>query len=56
MVDPNIASRFDEVYHSTHRAVLLFITARCKHTADIHDIFQETYMEFYKLLVRRGVE
>jgi len=36
--------------------VLAFITARCGRTADISDIFQETYLELYKLLVNRGVD
>ena len=56
MVDQSIASKFDELYNSTQRSVLSFIAARCGSTADISDIFQETYAEFYKLLNRRGVE
>lgn len=56
MVDPNITSRFNEIYDSTYKVVLSFITARCKNTADISDIAQETYMELYKLLCRRGVD
>ena len=55
MVDPKTILRFDEIYNSTNKAVLSFITARCKNTADIHDIFQDTYIELYKLLSRRGV-
>lgn len=56
MVDPDTASRFDEIYDSTNRSVMSFITAKCGNTADIHDIFQDTYMELYKLLNKRGVE
>jgi RNA polymerase sigma-70 factor (ECF subfamily) len=56
MSNPNAASRFDEIYDSTRKDVLAFITARSGRTADISDIFQETYMELYKLLVRRGAD
>ena len=56
MSNPNIASRFDDIYNSTSRAVLTFITAKCKNTADISDIFQETYMELYQVLIKRGAE
>jgi RNA polymerase sigma-70 factor (ECF subfamily) len=56
MVDPSITSRFNEIYDSTYKVVLSFITARCRHTADISDIAQETYMELYKLLCKRGVD
>jgi len=56
MSNPNIASRFDEIYNSTNKAVLSYITAKCKNTADISDIFQETYMELYQVLIKRGAE
>ena len=56
MLNPNAASRFGEIYDSTNKAVLALITAKCGRTADISDIFQDTYMELYKLLNERGVE
>ncbi len=56
MSNPNIASRFDEIYNSTNRAVLAFITAKCARTADINDIYQDTYMELYQVLRKRGVD
>jgi RNA polymerase sigma factor (sigma-70 family) len=56
MANPNIASRFDEIYNSTNKAVLAFITAKCKNTVDISDIFQDTYMELYQVLIKRGAE
>ena len=55
MSDPSAASRFDEIYDSTRKDVLALITIKCGRTADICDIFQETYMELYKLLLKRGV-
>jgi len=56
MSDPNIASRFDEIYNSTHKSVLLYITSKCGRTADISDIFQNVYMELYQVLRRRGAD
>ena len=52
--DSNIASRFDEIYDSTNKAALVLITAKCGNTADINDIFQDTYTELYKLLLKHG--
>ena len=56
MSNPNIASRFEEIHNSTYKATVAFITAKCKNTADISDILQETYMELYKVLIKRGAE
>jgi RNA polymerase sigma-70 factor (ECF subfamily) len=56
MSSPSIASRFDDMYHSTKKAALSFITTKCKNTADISDIMQDTYMELYQVLIKRGAE
>ena len=56
MSNPNAASRFDEIYNSTIKAVLAYITAKCKYTADISDIVQDTYMELYQVLIQRGAD
>jgi len=56
MSNPNVASRFDEIYDSTSKPVLALITAKCGNTADIRDIYQETYMELYQVLSKRGVD
>ena len=56
MSNPNIASRFGEIYNSTNKAVLTLITAKCGRTADISDIFQETYLDLYKILDERGAD
>jgi len=56
MSNPNAASRFDEIYSSTSKEVLSFITSKCKYTADINDIFQETYLERYQVLMNRGAD
>jgi len=54
MSNPNIASRFDEIYNSTNKAALAYITIKCKNTFDIADIMQDTYMELYQVLDKRG--
>jgi len=56
MSNPNIASRFDEIYNSTSKAVLTFITAKCGRVSDINDIYQDTYLELYQLLMKRGAD
>ena len=56
MVDPNITLRFNEIYDSTSKSVLSFVTAKCRDTADIQDIMQETYVELYQILIKRGVD
>jgi len=49
-----IPQRFDEIYDATRQGVLAFITAKCGRITDVGDIFQETYLELYRLLQRRG--
>ncbi|QVK18631.1 sigma-70 family RNA polymerase sigma factor [Mycoplasmatota bacterium] len=55
MVDQNVTNLFNDIYDSTNRKVLIYITTKCNNTADISDIFQETYMELYSVLIKRGV-
>jgi len=50
----DIVSQFNEIYDSTNKYILVFITAKCGNPADINDIFQETYMELYQLMTKRG--
>jgi RNA polymerase sigma-70 factor (ECF subfamily) len=54
MLELDIDSRFNGIYDDTSKAILAFITAKCGNTADISDIFQDTYMELYELIGRRG--
>lgn len=56
MGDTSITLRFNEIYDSTKRSVLSFVTAKCRNTADIHDIVQDTYVELYIILDKRGAE
>jgi DNA-directed RNA polymerase specialized sigma24 family protein len=52
--EQSIYSRFDEIYASTNKAVLAYITAKCGRTADISDIFQDAYLELFQALRKRG--
>ncbi|MCL2404320.1 MAG: sigma-70 family RNA polymerase sigma factor [Defluviitaleaceae bacterium] len=54
MTGPSIDSRFNEIYDATHKIALTLITAKCGRTADISDIFQDTYTELYQVLQKRG--
>jgi len=56
MSNPDAASRFDEIYKSTKNTALAYITAKCKRLDDISDVFQDTYMELYQVLLKRGVD
>jgi RNA polymerase sigma-70 factor (ECF subfamily) len=56
MSNPTAASRFDEIYNSTSKTVLAYITAKCRNTADIADIFQDTYLELCQVLSKRGAD
>lgn len=51
-----VDSYFNQIYAATNKNVLRFIIARCGNTEDINDIFQETYIELYSVLVRRGIK
>jgi len=56
MSNPSTPSRFEEIYNSTSKKVLAFIISKCGRTADIDDIFQDTYLELHQVLCKRGAE
>ncbi|MCL1866456.1 MAG: sigma-70 family RNA polymerase sigma factor [Oscillospiraceae bacterium] len=56
MTGQDVTSRFNEIYDSTHKTVLAFVTAKCRNTADIADIVQDTYVEVYLILRKRGTD
>lgn len=55
MVDQTLIAAFDEIYYSTNKKVLVYITSKCGNPDDISDIFQETYAEIFFVLCKRGV-
>ncbi len=52
----DIDSVFNEIYDSTYRATLIFVTAKCRNTEDISDILQEVYTELYSVIMKRGTD
>jgi len=47
---------FNEIYDSTYRRVLIYVTAKCSDMHDIEDILQETYTEVYSVLLKKGTD
>ena len=56
MVDSNVVATFNNIYNATNNAVLSFVMAKCGNIADIQDIVQETYIELYRVLEKRGAD
>jgi RNA polymerase sigma-70 factor (ECF subfamily) len=56
MSGTDITSRFNEIYDSTNKFILAFITAKCSNMSDVGDIFQDTYMELYQRLDKKGAD
>ena len=52
----SVTARFDAIYDVTHKAVLVYIGAKCRRITDICDILQETYTELYRVLLKRGAD
>lgn len=44
---------FEKIYQETYLSTLKFITIRCYDLEDVNDILQDTYVEFYKVLLRK---
>ena len=53
MVDQNL-TLFNEIYDQTYDKVLRYVISKCGNTNDIADIVQETYLELYQTIVKRG--
>lgn len=47
---------FNQIYDQTKHKTLAFITAKCGNPDDIQDIFQDTYLEIYAIICRKGIE
>ncbi|MBR5516042.1 MAG: sigma-70 family RNA polymerase sigma factor [Clostridia bacterium] len=50
----DIESIFNEIYDTTYRKTLIYVTAKCSDIHDIEDILQEIYTELYNVLKRKG--
>ena len=51
-----VNEHFEQIYEETNRSVTLFLISKCKNFADVNDILQEVYMEYYKVLIRKGLD
>jgi RNA polymerase sigma-70 factor (ECF subfamily) len=49
-----VENLFNEIYERTNKRILIFITGKCHHVEDVSDIFQETYMELFLILQKKG--
>lgn len=47
---------FNELYDSTYKKVLIFVTAKASNMYDIEDILQETYTEVYSVICKKGAQ
>lgn len=56
MVDQTYITFFDKAYDDTYKKTLLYVTKKCGNACDIADILQETYAEFYTVIVKKGIQ
>jgi DNA-directed RNA polymerase specialized sigma24 family protein len=45
---------FNRVYDEIFDEIRKFVAQKCADTEDISDILQETYLEYYRLILRKG--
>lgn len=44
---------FEQIYDDTYKKVLKFAILKCNNTDDLNDVIQDTYTEFYKILLKK---
>lgn len=47
--------QFEIIYKGTYEDILKYIVCHSSNIADVNDILQETYLEFYRILERKNV-
>lgn len=52
MIDQKNLKQFNRIYDETYNQVLKYIVCKCSDMEDVNDIIQETYLEFYKSLIK----
>ena len=52
----NVNKYFEEIYEKTKRSVTLFLISRCKSFDDVNDVLQEVYMEYFRILQKKGMD
>lgn len=55
MISQIINEQFEIVYEQTNRKVKMYLISKCKNFSDINDVMQEVYMEYYRVLQRKGM-
>lgn len=56
MVDQNTTTFFNKLYDDTYRKVAIYVTSKCGCASDVDDIVQETYIDVYSAMVRKGID
>lgn len=51
----NIKQTFELVYQATHHKVKIYLMKHCKDISDVNDILQDTYLDYYGILDRKGI-
>ncbi len=52
----DVNKQFDRTYERTNRSVTLFLISKCKNFTDINDVLQDVYMEYYQVLIKKGLD
>ncbi|MDR0919139.1 MAG: sigma-70 family RNA polymerase sigma factor [Oscillospiraceae bacterium] len=45
---------FDSIYEQTYSELKKFAMRKCSNLADVGDVLQETYMELYQIILKKG--
>ncbi len=48
-------ARFDRVYDATYERIRRYVAVKCADPHDVTDVLQEIYLEYYRLLRRKGL-
>lgn len=49
-------ARFDAVYDETYDRIRRYVAIKCADPHDLSDVLQEIYLEYYRLLRRKGLD
>ncbi len=49
-------ARFDGVYDKTYDGIRRYVAIKCADPSDLSDVLQEIYLEYYRLLRRKGLD
>lgn len=49
-------SFFNEVYERNYIRIVKYVVSRCRYVADVQDITQDVFSEFYALIIKKGTD